>query len=239
LLGWRRGGLSIRTRSILVILAAIPLTAINAGKSTLALPLLGVSDVGLIYPLLFIPVGILGATTAYNILAGFNGLEAGQGVILLLAMSIVAYLTGNPWLTIIGLIMVASLLAFLLFNYCPAKVFPGDVLTYSVGGMIAILSIFGNFERVAVFFFIPYIIETGLKYRGKFRVPSFGKLMKDGSLGLRYKKICSLNHLAVFILGKLGIRPTEKRAVLSIWLFQIAIIILGFIIFREGIFVGL
>jgi UDP-N-acetylglucosamine--dolichyl-phosphate N-acetylglucosaminephosphotransferase len=235
LLGWRKGGLSKRSRIILVLLSAIPLMAINAGKSIISLPILGTLDIGIFYPLIIIPLGILGATTTFNFLAGFNGLEAGQGIILLSGLSLVSLLTGQGWLTVVCLIMVASLLGFLKYNQFPARVFPGDSLTYSVGGLIALIAILGNFEKIAVFFFIPYIIETILKLRGKLAKHSFGKPLSDGSLDLLYDKIYGLEHLAIYLLKRFNIKPTEQKVVLSIWLFQIIIIVIGFVIFRKGI----
>ena len=236
LLGWRRGGLRKRTRLVLVALSAIPLISINAGRSIVSAPFFGQIDLGLIYPLIIIPLGIVGASTTYNFLAGFNGLEDGQGIIFLSAISIVSYFTGNYWISIICLCMIASLLAFLLYNYYPAKILPGDSLTYSVGGLIAIASILGNFERIAVFFFIPYILEVILKSRGGLVKQSFGKPTKDGSLDLVYEKFYSLNHISIYLLKKMNIKATEKMAVYMIWFFQIIIVILGFIIFKEGIF---
>ena len=236
LLGWRKGGLAKKHRLILVLLASVPLIAINAGRSEIGFPLLGTINLGILYPLFFIPLGIVGATTTFNFLAGFNGLESGNGIIILSALAIVAFLTGSSWLTAIALIMIASLIAFLIFNFSPAKVFPGDVLTYPVGGLIAIMAILGNFERIAVFFFIPYILETFLKSRGRLKKYSFGSPNEDGTLGLKYDKIYSLNHLSIFLMQKFGIKPTEKKVVFSIWLFQIVVIFLGFLIFRKGIF---
>lgn len=238
LFGWQHGGLSRRSRIILVIFSSIPLIAINAGKSIIALPFFGTVDIGIIYPLIFVPIGILGAATTFNFLAGFNGLEAGQGIIILSSVSLVAFVTGNAWLSIITLCMVASLIAFLVFNFYPAKIFPGDVMTYPIGGLIAVTSILGNFEKIAVFFFIPWILEFFLKARGKFIKQSFGEPLKDGSLDLKYDKIYGLGHLSIYLMKKINIKPTERKVVLSIWLFQIIIIVIGFIIFREGIFHG-
>lgn len=235
LMGWRKGGLEKKHRLILVAIASIPLIVINAGKSEIGLPFLGVFDVGLFYPLVLIPLGIVGAATTFNFLAGFNGLEAGQGALLLSGLGLVAMFTGNTWLGVISFCMVAALIGFLLFNFYPARVFPGDSLTYGVGGLIAIVAILGNFEKVAVFFFIPYIIEVGLKLRGGLKIPSFGKPNNAGGLDLREKKFYSLNHVAIFVLNKFG-KATEKKVVYLIWAFQTAIILLGFLIFREGIF---
>ena len=236
LFGWQKGGLSISSRLILVALAAIPLIVINAGKSTISLPFFGIVELGIIYPLILIPLGIVGATTAFNFLAGYNGLEAGQGILILSALSLVSFFTGNPWLSIVLLCMIASLLAFLLFNFYPAKIFPGDSLTYAVGGLIALAAILGNFEKIAVFFFIPYILETVLKTRGKLKKHSFGNPLPDGSLDLKYNKIYGLEHLAILLMKKFKYKPTEKKVVYLIWAFQLALIFLGFIIFRKGIF---
>ncbi len=230
LFGWRKGGLSIKTRIFLLIFAAIPLVVINAGESILA----GI-EFGLIYPLVIIPIGIVGATTTFNFIAGYNGLEASQGIILLSALSLVSWLTGNSWISLILLIMIFSLIAFYLFNHYPAKVFPGDVLTYSIGILIAIASILGNMEKIAVFFFIPYILEVILKIRGGLKKQSFGKMTSNG-LENRYGKVYGLEHIAIKLLKKIKGKATEKEVVYLINLFQIAIICLGLILFRKSIF---
>lgn len=236
LFGWRHGGLSMKSRVMLVIFGAIPLIAINAGKSIMSFPIIGSVDLGLLYPLFFIPLGVLATTTTFNILAGFNGLEAGQGIILLSSLSFVAYLTGNAWLSIISLCMVLALIGFIYFNWNPAKVFPGDVMTYSIGVLIAAVAIVGNFEKIAVFFYLPYILEVILKLRGGLKKPSFGKPLPNGGLDNNYNKWYSLNHVAISLMKKLGIKSTEKRAVILIWTFQIIIVLAGFYFFRNIIF---
>jgi len=233
LFGWQKGGLSNRSRLILILFASIPLVAINAGNSIVTLPIFGAVNLGLLYPLLFIPIGIVGATTTYNFLAGYNGLEAGQGIIILSALSIVTFLTGDKWLSIIGLCMVASLIGFYIFNRVPAKVFPGDSLTYLVGSLIAAIAILGNIEKIAILFFIPYIIEVVLKLRGRLKKSSFGKLNSDGSLEVPFKKIYGLEHLAIKLLKK--IKPSkkvfEKDVVYLIHIFQILVILFVFAIY--------
>tara|TARA_Y100000034_G_scaffold67954_1_gene81993 strand:- start:4643 stop:5635 length:993 start_codon:yes stop_codon:yes gene_type:complete len=230
LLGWKKG-LSKKIRIIIILFAAIPLMVINAGNSIMSLPFFGMINFELLYPLIIIPLGILGATVTYNTLAGYNGLETSQGIIILLALSIVTYITGNSWLSVIALFMTASLIAFYIFNKYPAKVFPGDILTYSTGALIASIAILGNIEKIAVFFFIPYIIEAVLKTRGKWVKESFAKLNKEGSLEMPYKKIYGLEHLAIYILKKFKENVYEKEVVYLINGFQISIIILGFLIF--------
>ncbi len=237
LFGWKHGGLSMNSRLILTLMGSIPLMAINAGKSLVDIPLLGIIDLGLIYPLFFIPLGVVATTTTFNLLAGFNGLEAGQGAILFSGFALVAYMTGNPWLAVVCLCLVLALLGFLVFNRFPAKVFPGDIMTYVIGGLIASVCIVGNFERIAIFFYIPYILEVFLKLRGNLKKHSFGKPLSNGSLDLVYDRIYSLNHLAIYSMKKLGIKPTEKKAVILLWSFQFVVILIGFFIFRKSLFI--
>ncbi len=231
LLGWWSGGLSKKFRLIMCVFASIPLVVINVGYPEISLPLIGKISLGIFYALVLIPIGVSGAATTFNFLAGFNGLEAGEGILLVGALSLVAYLTGSSWLSLIGLCMVSALFAFLVYNKFPAKVFPGDVLTYPIGGLIAIMAILGNFEKIAILFFLPCIIETFLKIRGRLKKQSFGKPNRDGSLEPAYKKIYSLNHIAIFFLKKIKGKAYEKDVVLLIWLFQLLVIFFGFLIF--------
>ena len=225
--GWKIG-LSKKTRILFLFLASIPLVVINAGESNV----FGV-ELGLIYPLILIPFGIIGASTTFNFLAGYNGLETSQGILILSALSIITFTSGEKWLTVIVLCMVVALFSFYIFNKYPAKVFPGDILTYSVGGLIAITAILGNLEKIAIFFFIPYILETILKLRGKLKKESFARVNPDGSLEMPYEKVYGLEHLAIKILKK--IKPSkkvyEKEIVYFINTFQIIIIILGMVLF--------
>ena len=235
-LGWTFKGLSMRFRLFLAFVASVPLVVINAGTKIIELPFLGLVDLGIFYSLVLIPIGIVGAATTYNFLAGFNGLEAGQGIIIISFLSFVAYKTGNPGLTVVGLCMVASLIVFYYYNKFTARVFPGDILTYSVGALIAGMAILGNFEKIAVFVFIPYIMETFLKLRGKLQKQSFGKVNEDGSLDVPYNKIYGLTHLSLFVLKKFKKKVYEKDAVYLIFGFQIIICLLALIIFR-GVFI--
>jgi len=226
LLGWQSKGLSKRIRIILCFVAAIPFMVINLDN-----------NVRLLYLFVIIPVGIAGCSLTFNFLAGMNGLEARQGILLIFALSIAAYFKNYSWISLVGLVMITTLLAFLYYNKFPAKVFPGNILTYPVGGLIAMIAILSRTEKFALFIFIPYFIEIFLKSRGKLEKQSFGKPNKDGSLDLLYNKCYSLNHLAIIFLKKMRIKPTEKAVVNLINIFQILIIVIGFVLFKNSIFV--
>lgn len=233
LLGWKHGGLKNRYRLALAFVASIPLVVINAGTHTINLPIFGVVDFGILYPLILVPIGVAGVTTTYNFLAGFNGLEAGQGILILSFLSFVAFISGSPWLSVIGLCMVAALIGFYAFNKFPARVFPGDIMTYSIGALIAGMAILGNFEKIAFIVFIPYVFEVILKSRGMLKKYSFGVPTKNGLLKMPYDKIYGLEHLAIYILNGMRREPlgnfgaTERKVTYLIHMFQIIFILIA------------
>lgn len=227
LLGWKKG-LSKRLRLSLILFSAVPLMVLNVGQHSI----MGI-NLGILYPLLVVPIAVLGATTTFNFLAGYNGLESSQGLLILTALSVANFITGNWWLALISGSYVTALLAFFLFNKYPAKVFPGDILTYPTGAMIAGIAIIGNLEKFALILFIPYIIEVILKARGKLKKESFSKVLEDGSLDLRYGKIYGLEHVAVVLLRKLkkSKKAYEWEVPILINIFQFIIILIGFAFF--------
>src|SRR4030042_5514706 len=72
-LGWKKG-LKKWQKPLLTIPMAIPLMVINAGESVMSIPIFGSVDFGIIYPLVIIPIGVVGAANGFHMLAGFNGL---------------------------------------------------------------------------------------------------------------------------------------------------------------------
>ena len=215
-LGWKRG-LSHWQKPLLTIPAAMPMMAINAGESSMTLPLLGTVDWGIVYPLLIVPVAIMIAANGYNMLAGYNGLEAGMGVIILSVLGFFAFLADKAIPAVLAFGMAGALLAFLLFNWYPAKIFPGDTLTYSVGALIACVAILGDLEKIALLLFIPYILDFFLPLRKRLRVEAFARPNPDGSLEMPYDKIYDTTHLAIAVLKKVKRKVYERDVVLFVY----------------------
>lgn len=225
-LGWKKG-LRQWQKALMTLPIAIPLMVLNMGKHVMDIPLLGGVDLGWIYPLLLIPIAILGTTNGFNILAGYNGLEAGLGMIIFSFFGVVSFVHGSMWLAVIAGIIVFSLAGFFIFNKYPAKIFPGDSLTYPLGAMIGTFAILGNMERLALFAFIPFIIEGILKARSRLKAECFGVPKKDGSLESRYEKNYSLTHVAIRILKATKGKATEKDVVYLIWSFELILIVIA------------
>jgi UDP-N-acetylglucosamine--dolichyl-phosphate N-acetylglucosaminephosphotransferase len=122
--------------------------------------------------------------------------------------------------------MVLSLLAFLRYNWFPAKIFPGDSLTYSVGALIACVAILANAEKIAVILFIPYFLDFLLPLRKKMKVEAFGKPAKDGSIEVPYDKIYDTAHAIIVILKRVKGKAYEYEVTLLILVIEALIAIL-------------
>ncbi len=213
LLGWKIG-LKRWQKPLLTLAAALPIMAVNAGESSVALPFLGTVELGFLFPLLVVPAGVVGAANAFNMLAGYNGLEAGMGVIILGALGYVSWSTGNGWVAVIAGVMLFSLLGFLRYNWYPARLFPGDSMTYTVGALIACVAVLGNMEKLALVLFLPYFLDFLLPLRRGFNVEAFGVPRGDGTLLPKYNGIYDLTHLALKVQLRLRGRATEQGVTL-------------------------
>jgi UDP-N-acetylglucosamine--dolichyl-phosphate N-acetylglucosaminephosphotransferase len=218
ILGWKKGiGGFKKILSTLPIV--IPLAVIKAGQPTMSLPFIGSMNLGLFYPLLIVPLALIGTTNGFNLLAGYNGLEAGLGSIIMLGFSVIFLATGQYWLTLIALIAFFSLIGFLMFNKFPSKIFPGDSLTFMIGSLIGSLAILGNCEKIALLMFVPFIIEGFLKLRSKFKAENFARLDNKGFLHEPYDKIYSLTHVTIKLLNKIKKGKVTEIDVVAFLLF--------------------
>jgi len=228
-------GLPQWMKPLLTLPAAIPLMVLNAGETTMMIPLLGEVNFGILYPLLLIPIGVVGVSNLINLLGGFNGVESGMGLVYTLALGIFGILYGSKVGlnngAVLLLITAASLLAFLRYNWHPAKILPGDSLTYLLGAVVVSGVVIGNMEKIGIIIMIPFILEFLLKLRSRFKATCLGKLRQDGKLDPPYgKKIYSLSHVVM------NIKPmTEKQVSVSLIAIQVAVAVLAFIITFSGI----
>jgi len=210
-------GLNQWQKPLLTLLAAVPLMAVSLGETIIQLPILGRVDFGIIYPLILVPIGVVGAANMVNMLGGLNGLETGMGIVYIGMLGLYASYYERHMAALIALLVFVSLIAFYFFNMVPAKILPGNSLTYFLGGSLAVIAIVGNIEKAALIVAIPFFVEFILKWRSKFKADSFG-YYKDGKLHSKYKKVYSLTHLFL----KTG-KFTEREIVWSFILMELVI----------------
>ncbi|MEM5801764.1 MAG: hypothetical protein QXQ18_00005, partial [Candidatus Aenigmatarchaeota archaeon] len=176
-------GLKNWQKPLLTLPAAIPLMVIMAGDTTMSLPFIGSINFGLFYPLLIIPIGIVGAANMVNMLGGYNFLEVGMALVYTLSLGLYAYLHENLIASILFFSTFGSLLGLAKYNFYPAKILAGDSLTYALGATVGVGAIIGNMEKAAVITMLPFIIQGILKFYSRIKLGFFasdlGILQKD------------------------------------------------------------
>jgi len=83
----------------------------------------------------------LGATNALNLIDGVDGLATSVGIVLCLAVSIMALMTGHVTDAVLAMAVAGSLAGFLVYNVSPASIFLGDAGSMFIGLILGALAI--------------------------------------------------------------------------------------------------
>ncbi|MGQ9614938.1 MAG: hypothetical protein ACUVWJ_00885 [Spirochaetota bacterium] len=173
----------------------------EAGYTIIKVPFIGHVDFKIFYPLFIVPLSVTVASNAVNMLAGFNGLEVGMGLMATGALSVIAFTLYRPTTLIILMAAAGSLVAALIFNWYPAKIFIGDVGTLSIGAIIISAVVLGNFETAGVIILIPYVIDFILKALNRFPSKGWWGKYNNGKLYCPGSRPVGLGQLIMKITG--------------------------------------
>jgi UDP-GlcNAc:undecaprenyl-phosphate GlcNAc-1-phosphate transferase len=111
----------------------------------------------LLYPILIL--WIVGVTNSINLIDGLDGLACGVSLITLVAFLILSLRQNLEAISLISIALTGSMLAFLRFNFYPAKMFLGDSGSTFAGFMLAAIGALWVLNSGNAFFiFIPIII---------------------------------------------------------------------------------
>ncbi|MFW9977735.1 MAG: hypothetical protein ACFFEJ_06635 [Candidatus Thorarchaeota archaeon] len=158
-----------RTKVVLPIVASIPIMAMQVGTTTMSIPFIGTLDLGILYPLLVVPLMMTFIIDSTNMYGGMNGLEATLAGINASAIVLFVFLrsvvlqdpitSGQNDAGIVAAALLGATLGFLIFNWYPAKVLPGDVGRLALGATVASALILGNMDRLAVMLYAPFMLN--------------------------------------------------------------------------------
>jgi len=116
-------------------------------------------DLKWLYPFLSVFI-ITGASNAYNLTDGLDGLAASTGVFAFIGTAIIAALSGYPEIGIISATVAGALFGFLQYNKPKAQVFMGDTGSLAIGGLLGTLAVMGKFEFLLIFLGGVFVCET-------------------------------------------------------------------------------
>jgi len=179
-------------------------------------------DLGYLYPLLAVFI-ITGASNAYNLTDGLDGLAASCGIPAFLGCMAIALVSGRISIAIIAAVTVGALIGFLKYNKPKAEVFMGDTGSLAIGGLLGTLAVVGKFEIYLAFLAGIFVIET------------LSVIMQVSSFKLTGKRIFKMTpiHHHFELLGW-----SEKKIVISFALFSLlcsAVAVGMFVVFYLGL----
>jgi phospho-N-acetylmuramoyl-pentapeptide-transferase len=116
-------------------------------------------DIGFLYPILAVFV-VTGASNAYNLTDGLDGLAASTGIPAFLACGTIAYISGHNVVAIVCAAVIGALIGFLKYNKPKAQVFMGDTGSLALGGLLGALAVIGRCELFLAIFGGVFVIET-------------------------------------------------------------------------------
>lgn len=158
--GHENKGLSPRGKLIRqILIALIPTfyamqtygTVITLGSKSL--------DIGFLFPVLLVFI-ITGASNAYNLTDGLDGLAASVGIPAFLACGVISYMGGHNVVAIICASVIGASVGFLKYNKPKAQVFMGDTGSLAIGGLLGTLAVIGRCELLLAIFGGVIVAET-------------------------------------------------------------------------------
>ncbi|GAB4311225.1 MAG: multidrug transporter [Methanobacteriaceae archaeon] len=207
--------LSSREKLFLLFLAGLPLIWVAPPQ------------VGILY-LIMIPIAVSIASNLTNMLAGLNGIESGLGIIAMISLTASCLIMSKYNVSIITMSMLGALIAFLIYNKHPSRVFPGDVGTLIIGATIASVAFIGRVRIIALIVLLPNIIDGLLKFYSagvmERQEHSPTQIGEDGKL---FAPPTGFNSLIRSILRK---PMKEKNVVRIVWLIGIICGAIGIIL---------
>jgi len=170
--------------------------------------------------LIFIPflfVAVLGTVNGVNLTDGLDGLAGGVTLLVAAFFMIVAWAAGSTIAPVCGAI-VGGLMAFLIFNSYPAKVFMGDTGSLALGGFVAsaafilkmpifivIVGFIYLWESISVMLQVGWFKLTKRKYgegRRLFKMAPFHHHLEK--CGWKETKVVTLFYVATALLCLIG-----------------------------------
>lgn len=139
-LGWfdDKNNLSAITRFAIQVISATIILFFVGTLDTFSLPYVPEFSLGILSSFLGI-LWITGVTNIYNFMDGIDGIATEQALTASAGWMIFASLWNEPILFTINLIVFATVLVFLIYNWAPAKIFMGDVGSLFLGFFFAVM----------------------------------------------------------------------------------------------------
>ena len=145
---------------VAIVLFVIGMKFLNLTDTNIFIPFLKINiNFGIwYYPLMF--VGIFYMVNSVNLTDGIDGLAGSVTAIVLLFLTVLAYITGFKGLSYLSAAGLGGVIAFLVFNLHPARMFMGDTGSLFLGGLVTGICVAMGNPLIILIAGIIYVIES-------------------------------------------------------------------------------
>ncbi len=159
----RRKNLGLRAYQKMILLLVVTYIIYllsNDYSTVLYIPVLNLNIELLHFYLPFLFLYFTGVTNAVNLTDGLDGLATTVTIIVLTFLFLASFVFGDIDLGIFIFILIGALMAFLIFNINPARVFMGDTGSLALGGAVSVSAFILGIEVILILVGIVYVVET-------------------------------------------------------------------------------
>ncbi len=170
-------------------------------------------------------------TNAFNLIDGIDGLAAILSIISLSAFGVFFCLNNDTFYAVLSFCFVASLLAFLIYNFQPAKIFMGDTGS-TLSGLLNAILVIRFIETAENSYLIPHLSSPAMGF-GILLIPMLDTLRVFGIRILHGRSPFSpdRNHLHHILLDR-GF--SHKAITLTLGAFAVLFILLSYVALPLG-----
>jgi UDP-GlcNAc:undecaprenyl-phosphate GlcNAc-1-phosphate transferase len=205
------------------VLIAFGVVCFGMGIATFRIPFSGRSvDLGS-WGMLITVLWLVSMTNLINLIDGVDGLAGGISFMLMALLAYVGHHHGNFDLLASG--MAGALLAFLWFNFPPARIYLGDGGAYFLGFQIGLLALIGSHKGTVLAALVAPLFVLALPI-----VDMVLAIVRRGLRGLPIFRP-DRKHIHHRLL-EMGF--SRRQAVLSLYALTLVFLLMGFLAFLSG-----
>ncbi len=94
-----------------------------------------------VFSLIVTLIAVIGFTNALNLIDGLDGLSGSVSIVIFSSFYYIGMVNNDSFILIVSSLMIAAIVAFLFFNWHPAKIFMGDSGSLVIGFVISVIAI--------------------------------------------------------------------------------------------------
>ena len=227
-----RRGLPVHLRLALHILAAVWLTWFVTMEQPLAIQLA-------------IALALVWMLNLYNFMDGSDGLAGGMTLFGFSAYALAAFIEGDRDFALLNLCLVFSSLAFLLYNFHPARIFMGDTGSVPIGFLAGAFGLIGWQKGLwsylfPILVFLPFIADATITlFRRLLKGEKIWRPHRDHyyqrlvQLGYGHRGTAYIYYMLMLATGATAVATHRSVALTGVWIWLALLAVLYFMVGRR------